>query len=188
MLKEKINDLLSKQNKITIAIDGRCGAGKSTLAAALAKEFCCNIIHMDDFFLPAELRTPERLAEPGGNVHYERFLTEVVPPLLLNRCGSYRIYSCRTNSYSHMGYLENCPLTIIEGAYCMRPEFRRLYDLSIFLDVSPQMQKERLLHRVGTKAFVNFTEKWIPMEEAYFSFYHIPDACDLILTSETAEL
>ena len=32
---------------------------------------------MDDFFLPMELRTAERLEEPGGNVHYERFSAEV---------------------------------------------------------------------------------------------------------------
>ena len=36
---------------------------------------------MDDFFLPPALRTPERRSEPGGNVHYERFLTEVLPNL-----------------------------------------------------------------------------------------------------------
>lgn len=33
-----------------IAIDGRCAAGKTTLAALLKKEINCNIIHMDDFF------------------------------------------------------------------------------------------------------------------------------------------
>ena len=57
-----------------IAIDGRCAAGKTTLAARLAKELGGDVIHMDDFFLPPALRTQERRSEPGGNVHYERFL------------------------------------------------------------------------------------------------------------------
>lgn len=32
-----------------IAIDGRCAAGKTTLAARLAKELGGDVIHMDDF-------------------------------------------------------------------------------------------------------------------------------------------
>ena len=38
-----------------IAIDGRCAAGKTTLAARLAKELGGDVIHMDDFFLPPAL-------------------------------------------------------------------------------------------------------------------------------------
>ena len=56
-----------------IAIDGRCAAGKTTLAARLAKELGGDVIHMDDFFLRVEQRTPERMKEVGGNVDYERF-------------------------------------------------------------------------------------------------------------------
>ena len=74
-----------------IAIDGRCAAGKTTLAARLAKELGGDVIHMDDFFLPPALRTQERRSEPGGNVHYERFLTEVIPKLA---SGQASCYSC----------------------------------------------------------------------------------------------
>ena len=77
-----------------IAIDGRCAAGKTTLAARLAKELGGDVIHMDDFFLPPALRTQERRSEPGGNVHYERFLTEVIPNLASGRPFSYRRFDC----------------------------------------------------------------------------------------------
>ena len=52
-----------------IALDGRAAAGKSTLAAALAETLQAAVSHMDDFFLPLALRTPQRLAQPGGNIH-----------------------------------------------------------------------------------------------------------------------
>ena len=39
-----------------IAIDGRCAAGKTTLAARLAKELGGDVIHMDDFFLQMCIR------------------------------------------------------------------------------------------------------------------------------------
>ena len=67
--------------RLLIAVDGRCASGKTTLAATLEEETGCNVVHMDDFFLRPEQRTPQRLAEPGGNVDYERFRQEVILPL-----------------------------------------------------------------------------------------------------------
>ncbi|MCL1877401.1 MAG: hypothetical protein FWF80_00945, partial [Defluviitaleaceae bacterium] len=62
-----------------IAIDGRSASGKTTLASELAAQTGASVIHMDDFFLPQDLRTEERLNTPGGNVHHERFASEVLP-------------------------------------------------------------------------------------------------------------
>lgn len=61
---------------LLVAIDGRSASGKTTLVNALAEQFHTSVVHMDDFFLPVELRTPERFAMPGGNVHFERFQEE----------------------------------------------------------------------------------------------------------------
>ena len=44
------------------AIEGRCASGKSTLANAMAAVYGCPVFHLDDFFLPAELRTEQRFA------------------------------------------------------------------------------------------------------------------------------
>ena len=63
-----------------IAIDGRCASGKTTFALRM-EAFGFYTVHADHFFLPPDLRTPERLALPGGNIHSERFLTEVAMPL-----------------------------------------------------------------------------------------------------------
>ena len=71
----------AKDGVSVIALDGRAAAGKSTLAAALAETLQAAVIHMDDFFLPPALRTPQRLDRPGGNIHYERFAEEVLPRL-----------------------------------------------------------------------------------------------------------
>ena len=80
-LKKRIDDLLKTGDQIVIAIDGNCTAGKTTLASVLAKEYDCNVFHMDDFFLRPEQRTAQRYAQPGGNVDYERFREEVMIPL-----------------------------------------------------------------------------------------------------------
>ena len=80
-IRKKIDELLTQKDMVIVAIDGKCTSGKTTLASKLAQIYDCNVFHMDDFFLRPEQRTPERFAEVGGNVDYERFQEEVLLPL-----------------------------------------------------------------------------------------------------------
>ena len=61
-----------------IGVMGASGSGKTTLGEALAKRLHASLIHMDDFYLRMEQRTEARFQEPGGNVDYERFFTDVI--------------------------------------------------------------------------------------------------------------
>ena len=72
---QKIHKLQKGQAPLVIAIDGRCGAGKTTLAQNLSQELSCSVIHLDHFFLRPQQRTPERLKQSGGNFDRERFLS-----------------------------------------------------------------------------------------------------------------
>ena len=62
-----IQQLLCEKETVIVAIDGNCTSGKTTLANQLAANYDCNVFHMDDFFLPVDMRTEERLTTPGGN-------------------------------------------------------------------------------------------------------------------------
>ena len=70
---DKIDELLSLKKEIVVAVDGCAASGKTTLAKILKERYDCQIIKMDDFFLPLNKRTEERLSTPGGNIDYERF-------------------------------------------------------------------------------------------------------------------
>lgn len=178
-LLERINHL--PQGCHTIAIDGRCGAGKSTLAAYLAEQLGAGVVHMDDFYLPLHMRTPERLAEPGGNVFYERFQEEVLPFLNQEEAFAYRKFDC---SIMDLGGLCRIPVsrfTIVEGAYSCHPRLGEYMSLRVFLDVEPHVQQERIRKRNGEERLQVFLQKWIPMEERYFKAYDIMDKADLIL-------
>lgn len=193
---DAIDKLLASKSHVVIAIDGKCGAGKSTLASLLAEVYSANIIHMDDFYLPAELRTPDRLSEIGGNIHYERFLSQVIPALCKLKSANYKttdifndhhyqIFDCHLMDYRpETATISDKPLTIVEGSYSLRPEFRDAYDLKVFLDIPADMQKERLLARNGAEAYKNFESKWIPMELKYFNHYNIADCCDLYFNAD----
>lgn len=201
-----IEEALPFRNHLILAIDGRSASGKTTLAARLSERFGADVVHMDDFFLPLSMRTPERLAEPGGNVHYERFLKEIIEPLipasqkpfcpendaLTHACPTgavlpaltWRRFDCSAGSFSqNISHTSGQPLLIIEGAYSMRPEFRAAYDMSFFLTAAASLQKERIIARNGKERWAAFQEKWIPMEEKYFSYYQIERCCDMTLES-----
>lgn len=110
------------ENKLIVAIDGKCASGKTTLGYYLQSEYDCNLFHMDDFFLREEQKTEERVNEIGGNVDYERFKTEVVDKLLKKQDVEYRKYSCkdqRINEFADV--IKHKRLNIIEGSYSQHP-------------------------------------------------------------------
>ena len=177
---EAINTLLSQKEQVIVSIDGPCAAGKTTLAEKLSELYDCNVLHIDDFFLRPEQRTPERFAEPGGNVDYERFLEEVLTPLKSGNSFAYRPFDCQTFALSAPVAVTAKKLTIVEGSYCNHPYFGAPYDLKIFLTVTPELQRQRILQR---PAFLHqrFFEVWIPMEQLYISHFGIRDNSDIIL-------
>ena len=166
-LKKKIDELLTQKDIVIVAIDGKCTSGKTTLAAKLAEIYDCNVFHMDDFFLRPEQRTPERFAEVGGNVDYERFKEEILIPLQDGKQFSYRPFDCSTFTLANPVTVIPKQLNIIEGTYSHHPYFGNPYDLKVMLTVAPELQRERILQR---PAFLHqrFFEQWIPMENRYF--------------------
>ncbi len=182
-ISSRADELLRGRDRMIIAIDGRCASGKTTAARALAsamnKKYGASIFHMDDFFLRPEQRTEERLAEPGGNVDRERFLNEVLLPLSRGKAFSYRPFDCST--FSLLAPVKAFPsrVNIVEGSYCCHPDLFGYYDLRVFMDVSPEVQRQRIASRDPEK-FDAFESKWIPLEEKYFAAFDVPRKCKMI--------
>jgi uridine kinase len=178
---EDIRNLLENRDIVIVGIDGRCGSGKTTLAALLAQEFDCNVFHMDDFFLPAEMRTAERLAEPGGNVHHERFVEEIITPIRASKPVCYRPYICSAMGFGEMKCFQIKKLNIVEGSYSLHPSLRDAYDLKIFLTLDHKTQEQRILQRSGAEKLKDFINLWIPMEELYFREQAVEMCCDIVV-------
>lgn len=160
--------ILEQMGQVT-AIDGRAASGKSTLAADLAAVTGASVVHMDDFFLPLKLRTPERLAQAGGNIDYERFASEVLPHL--GQKFSYRRFDCSRMALGEYRTVA-AGRVIVEGSYSLHPKFGNYADLRVFSDVERDEQMRRIRRRDPELADRFFTE-WIPMEERYFSAFSI---------------
>ena len=135
---------------------------------------------MDDFFLPEALRTVSRVAEPGGNIHYERFKTEVLPELKQKKAFSYQRFDCSKMCLGEMRNISASRWRIVEGAYSLHPRFGDYADLKVFFDISPTEQMKRIRKRNGEKMAQIFAQRWIPMEEKYISTFDIKNKAEII--------
>lgn len=169
-----------------VAIDGRCGSGKSGLATMLAQVFPCNVFHMDDFYLPAGRRSPERMARPGGDMDVERFRSQVLEPLSRGETVTYRAFDRATRTERPAVEVPFRPLNVVEGSCSCLPALRDAYQLRLFLTCTVEEQRRRLLAREGPERLKAFETRWIPREEAYFAACHVEEESDL--TVDTTDL
>ncbi len=176
----EINKQKQTKAPMLVAIDGRCAAGKSTIAGIIQRAAGCTVIHMDDFFLRPEQRTKERLLMPGGNIDWERFIQEVLLPLSSGQAAFYRPYDCHSQKFAETVKADLTPFILIEGSYSCHPWLWDFYAFHVFLNISHEEQLRRIKARSGT-AFDMFRDKWIPLEERYFEAFDIAKRCELRL-------
>lgn len=180
-LLEKISKLNPKDNAFVIALDGRAASGKTTIANLLFLILNAGIVHMDDFFLPGYLRSNDRLAEPGGNVHYERFMQDVLPNITQTKAFSYCQFDCSKMEFGNTQKVISSKWRIVEGAYSCHPLFDNYMDLKVFCDVEPEEQLHRIELRNGLQKANIFATQWIPLEENYIKEFQIRENSNIIL-------
>lgn len=166
---------------LLLALDGRCGSGKTTLAAQLAERFPDSaVFHTDDFYLPPADRVDGWEHIPCANMDLARLSRKVLTPARAGDAVSYRAYSCREGAYLPAKSIVSKPLFLVEGSYSHHPLLAENYDLRVFVTCSQEEQARRLQAREGER-YPNFVQRWIPLEEGYFAQYHIETRADLIL-------
>ena len=160
-LTSAIADRLARQSAVLVALDGRCGSGKTTLAAQLTERFPQSItVHTDDFYLPPSRRVTGWEKIPCANMDIQRLRDEVVAPARAGQAFSY-----------------------VEGSYSHHPSLAPYYDIRIFVTCSPDEQARRLRRREGER-YSNFVEWWIPREEGYFANYSIEENAEMMVVTD----
>lgn len=168
------------ERPVLIALDGRCGSGKTTLAVQLAEQFPGSaVFHTDDYYLPPAQRIPNWAETPCANMDLPRLREEVLVPAQAGAAVRSRAYSCREGAYLPEQCVPPAPLYILEGSYSHHPILAGFYDLKVFVTCSKEEQARRLQAREGER-YENFVRRWIPLEEAYFSQCRIEALADLL--------
>ena len=178
---EHIQKAAEKKDRLLITLDGPCASGKTTFAAALAGELDALVIHTDDFVVPHEQKTAERLAMPGGNCDWERLCHEVVAPWKEGNVPRFQRYDCHHDCLLPPETLDTEHILILEGSYCNLPAIRAYADVRLFMTTPEKTRLERLHRRESQESLQRFFERWIPLENAYFAAYGLPDpGCILV--------
>ena len=169
-----------------VVIDGPCGSGKTTLGGILREVLQGTPVSMDDFFLPPDMRTEERLAQIGGNVYHERFKAEILDRFEIGKPLKYWRFDCQTGEMQEKCWPARNVL-VIEGSYSHHPAFamdyQRLNALRVYVDVAPEEQLRRIALR-NPQMLEMFRTRWIPLEKTYFEAYDIKDRADMVLQSQ----
>lgn len=163
----RIDGLLTSQLNIIVALDGMSGSGKSFYAKVLSEYYnCCNVIACDDFFLPKELATKERLAIAGNNIHHER-LRVVLENIALDKPFVYQKFNCKTQQYTDCK-VEPKRLTIVEGSYSLCGQLADYMDIGAIFTVDANTQCNRLIRR-DRASYPIFQQHWIPLENMHLA-------------------
>ena len=148
---------LPRDRRTLVAIDGLDGAGKTTFADRLAPLLDRPVVRVreDDFLNPAAIRHERGRESPEGffrdSYDLEALARELLDPFAAG--GPFR--SRRHDALVDrpvLGADEHAPpdaLLLIDGLFLHRDELRDRWDLSILLDVPPEVAGARLLEREG---------------------------------------
>lgn len=144
-----LEDLRSKKQRVVAAIDGRGGAGKSSLARAIVAALPRSMhIEHDWFHLPKH--------QVAGDLRFDhsRLLSELLCPF---QAGAQRISFLRYN----WGYLagtldgfhesptiiEDVDIVVLEGCNTLHPLVVEHLDFKIWLDTDPALAMQRGIKR-----------------------------------------
>ena len=145
-----------------IAIDGRAGAGKTTLAAALSTELSQKhsvaLIHMDDLY------------EGWNNalgIHLSQTLETIVKAHQLNKTIEIKIFNWESMTFDSTQRIEPVEILILEGVGAGQKVVREAGAIVHWLDIDPEIGIARVLKRDGNQ-IAKQMKQWQIDQELHF--------------------
>ena len=163
---------------LLIAVDGPGGAGKSTLAAAIAGRFDGgHVVCLDDFAKPTQ---------PGWD--QARFRRQVLDPLLDGRTANYQRWDWPTNSGAEWHQIPPGEIVIVEGVSATRTELGDYWDLTVWVETPRAQRLSRGVQRDGEAFRSQWTDVWMPEEDRYIAAQHPEQRADLIIEGSARDM
>jgi uridine kinase len=142
-----------------VAIDGRSGSGKSTVAEAVAQAIGAVIVPCDQFFAASmsnaewDRRTPEQRAADA--IDWHRLKRETIEPLRTGRPARWYAFDFLAGPRGDGTYpmqrtpteLAPKPVVLLDGAYSARPELAEVLNLSVLVEAAPATRGSRRARR-----------------------------------------
>ena len=108
----------------------------------------------------------------------------MLAPLRQGQPVSLRRFDCHSLTLLPPVAVAPSPLAVVEGSYSLHPELAPMYDISVCLTLSPELQRRRILARNGETMARRFFERWIPLEQAYFDAMKPQTRCSFLIEAD----
>ncbi len=160
-----------------LAIDGPAGAGKTTLAARLEKEFAATgsvrVVHLDDLY-------------SGWTTALGNDLTEVLDRLasahLAGQPCTVRLFNWITMSFDRDEVIDPTDVLILEGVGAAQLIVRDAGATTYCIDVEPDIGLQRALERDGS-VVEPYMRQWQIDQDKHFARDETRENCEFKLTS-----
>jgi uridine kinase len=140
-----------------VAIDGHGGAGKSTLARAIASAIAAvTIVPMDAFARPRR---------PGWE--WERLKHGVLGPLDRDETGRYQRHDWERDALAEWHSVPPGGIVVVEGVSAMKHELGAYWDLAVWVECPAATRLARGIARDGEPMRRQWIDAWMPWEDAY---------------------
>jgi len=170
---------------LVVAIDGHGGAGKSTIATAVAAATGAALVHTDDFFRAPGGAPEVRSGVPGGvrtlESYYDwrRLRAAALGPLRAGRPARFRRFDWeRGSGLDGVVTVPASGMIVVEGVFSAAPQLADLVDRSVLVDTPERERLRRLRARVAPD---EWDDEWLLAEKAYFGQVRTPSWFDLIV-------
>jgi uridine kinase len=190
--------LTQSTEPIFVAIDGRSGVGKSTIAAEIANWFRsrhepaqATLIEGDDFYGGGSQQTWEQRTtkEQAAEAFDWRRQLDLLLRLRRRENASVDPFDWGSPDWDQDGIplsgntysVAPAPLVILEGVYSGRPELQDVFDLRVLVDTDTELQRRQLEDREGEHMNTDWETRWAAAEDYYFEHEALRGEFDLVI-------
>lgn len=181
--------------RYAVGIDGPDAAGKSTLAGRLTRALAPTVVHasIDGFHHPRAVRhAPDRIT---GEAFYRRtfdvdaFRTELLEPF---RSGGGSVRTAKLDYDTDRAIeprvdVPDAAVLVADGVFLQQPALREHWDLVVYLDISPELSRDRGIPRdvsdrrsVDTLA-IEYEQRYLPGQQLYRTECDPTDGADILI-------
>ena len=182
--------LPGRSRPLLIALDGRSGAGKSTVATRIADATGGAVVEGDDFYAggtDAEWAQRDAADKAANCIDWRRLRADALEPLLAGRAAAYHPFNFATGAglAPQTVRIEHAPMIVLDGVYSARPELVDLVDLAVQVEMPDDaVRRARLIAREGPVFMAAWHALWDEAEDFYFDRIRPRESFDLIVTTD----